>query len=177
MIVSLYYSGWNTPERCKNSYVNYRIHYQMHCYSLQRIWTPPPSPIHHVYQFKALQGWWLWKVLNSALYRYAQEVLYFSHITALMLRISTQKFMERILLKVSGIWGQNFDAHIIGKFRALVPPVRQDFTTSCRTLFLPSAEITWYSWVDIRAPKSRCLGSNSIYKVWKYRGFAGEVIT
>ena len=39
MIDSLYYSSRKILERCENSFVNYRINYQKHCYSLQRIWT------------------------------------------------------------------------------------------------------------------------------------------
>ena len=39
MIDSLYYLGQNISQRCENSFVNYRIHYQKHCYSLRRIWT------------------------------------------------------------------------------------------------------------------------------------------
>ena len=33
MIDSLYHSGRNISERCENSFVNYGIHYQKHCYS------------------------------------------------------------------------------------------------------------------------------------------------
>ena len=41
MIDSLYYSSRKIPERCENSFVNYRINYQKLCYSLRRIWTQP----------------------------------------------------------------------------------------------------------------------------------------
>ena len=42
MIDSLYYSSRKIPERCENSFVNYRINYQKLYYSLRRIWTQPP---------------------------------------------------------------------------------------------------------------------------------------
>ena len=41
MIDSHYYSSRKIPERCENSFVNYRINYQKLCYSLRRIWTQP----------------------------------------------------------------------------------------------------------------------------------------
>ena len=41
MINSLYYSSRKIPERCENSFVNYRINYQKLSYSLRRIWTQP----------------------------------------------------------------------------------------------------------------------------------------
>ena len=44
MIDSLYYSSRKIPERCENSFVNYRINYQKLCYSLRRIWTQPLGP-------------------------------------------------------------------------------------------------------------------------------------
>ena len=41
MIDSLYYLSRKIPERCYKSFVNDRIHYQKHCYSLRRIWIQP----------------------------------------------------------------------------------------------------------------------------------------
>ena len=46
MVNSLYYSSRKIPERCENSFVNYRINYQKLGYSLRRIWTQPLSMKH-----------------------------------------------------------------------------------------------------------------------------------
>ena len=37
MVDSLYYSSWKIPERCENSFVDYRINYQKLCYLMRQM--------------------------------------------------------------------------------------------------------------------------------------------